>query len=142
MTYKARDFSNIAIICGVKLLGNKEGAMSESEENQEKDGLFLKLQLAYEDCFRELASTYATARKHAPLCVKIVRQFPNILGNPSDLIHRRIQKRVRETRGRTIFEEDFWANEEMIMSLFQHIGDRLGIAFGNSYKEITPNASA
>lgn len=93
----------------------------ETEKKQNIDQLFEALKVAHDECWKAKIATYDIARKHAPVCVQIMEQFTEALGHYPRALSQRIEKRMQETDGRTVFEEDFWANEDMIITLWERI---------------------
>jgi hypothetical protein len=79
--------------------------------------LFEELKKASQECWASKIATYETAKKYAPLCVQIVRE----LGFVPRLANSRLERRMEETDGRDILDEDFWTNENMIIALFEHL---------------------
>ena len=77
--------------------------------------LFEELKKACDDCWVSKLATYETAKKYAPLCVQIVQE----LGFVPRLANSRLERRMEETDGRSILDEDFWANEDMIIAFFE-----------------------
>ena len=75
------------------------------------------LKEAYEECWKAKIATNDVAKKYAPLCVQIMQE----MGYVPELINNRIQERIRSTDGMDVLSEDFWSNEDMIISLFEHL---------------------
>lgn len=80
--------------------------------------LLKELEKAHDECWTAKVATYETSKRNAPLCVQIVEE----LGYMPKLVNNRIEQRMIETDGRDVLDEDFWANEDMVISLFECLG--------------------
>jgi hypothetical protein len=91
--------------------------MNEEDKAEALNELIEKLKGAKGECVASKIATYETAKKHAPLCIQILK----LLGFTPKLINKRLEERISMTDGRSVFEEDFWSNEDMIIALSDHL---------------------
>ena len=80
--------------------------------------LLNELKMAHEECWAAKIASYEIAKKHACLCVEIIRE----IGYVPLLVNNRLEKRRKETDGMNYLSEAFWSNEDMIIALFAHFG--------------------
>lgn len=80
--------------------------------------LLNELKMAHEECWAAKIASYEIAKKHACLCVEIIRK----IGYVPLLVNNRLDKRRKETDGMDYLSEDFWANEDIIIAFFEHFG--------------------
>lgn len=79
--------------------------------------LFKELKNASKDCWSGKIAAYEMTEKHAPLCVQIVKN----LDSTPKLFNKLIEKRIQETDGRGVLEDDFWKDPDMIIALYEYI---------------------
>lgn len=94
------------------------------EMSPETKQLICDLKQAFDECWEAKIATYDKAKKHAPLCLRIMAE---LLGDVPKLINNRIEERKRALDGLGVFRPDFWANEDMIIALWEHIESKFDL---------------
>jgi hypothetical protein len=94
------------------------------EMKPESKQMLRDLKQAYDECVSAQIATYEVARKHAPLCIKILKDF---LGDVPKLINNQIEARKKSSKGRGVLEFDFWADDKMIVALWEHLEMKLDL---------------
>src|ERR1700722_13782968 len=78
--------------------------------------LLKELKIAADDCWASKIVTHNIAKKHASLCIQILKE----LGYVPKLINNRIEQRKNETGDRDVKHPDFWTSADMIIALCEH----------------------
>jgi hypothetical protein len=88
------------------------------ELKPESKQMLYDLKQAYNECIAAQLATHEVARKHSPLCIKILK---DLLGDVPKLINKQIENRKKTSKGCGVLEFDFWADDRMIVALWEHI---------------------
>lgn len=92
----------------------------ETENKPSVDQLFEALKMAHDECWKAKIASYDVARKHSVVCVQIARELSEIFSVSPDIAEL-LKKRFEATDGRSVYSEDFWASEDLIISFFEEL---------------------